>query len=176
MARSSARTKSQPVCIQACLTKSRDKLLTDAHDTLVAFNGRAFAVRFSRSAIFFISEVTLLWKKKKTNGRPSRCAIDQRVRDVVILYRILIKRRIVAKKFSPGIKIVTTCCRLLCYDLDCGAEFFGHDAAFYQNSVQLSSLTFRIWHEFLTFGSCFVCTQGCVTITRIWVLFAVKAA
>ena len=28
------------------------------------------------------------------------------------------------------------------------AEFFGHNAAFYQNS-KVSSLTFRIWHEFL---------------------------
>jgi len=42
----------------------RDKLLTDARDTLLAFNGSAFAVRFSSSAIFFISEVALLWKKK----------------------------------------------------------------------------------------------------------------
>ena len=39
---------------------ARDKLLpTRAIYTLLAFNGNAFAVRFSRSAIFFVSKVAL---------------------------------------------------------------------------------------------------------------------
>ena len=33
-----------------------------------------------------------------------------------------------------GVSIVTIHCRLLCYDLDCGAEFFGDDLASYRNS------------------------------------------
>ena len=53
----------------------------------------------------------------------------------------LIKRRIVAKKFCAGVTIVTTRCRLLCHDLDSGAEFFGDDLlAFYRNSDLLYTL------------------------------------
>ena len=52
MARPAGRTKSSPVCIQACRTESRDKLLTDACDTLLAFNG---------SAIFFIRKTLCDW-------------------------------------------------------------------------------------------------------------------
>ena len=47
----------------------------------------------------------------------------------------LIKRRTVAKKFCAGDKLVTTHCKVLCYDLiDSGAELFGDDLASYQNS------------------------------------------
>ena len=84
--------------------------------------------------------------------------------------RISIRGQIVAKKLGAGIKIVAKQSTTGCHNLDSGAEFFGHDAAFYQNSVQVSSLTFHIWHEFLTFWSCFVCSQGCVAITGVWVL------
>ena len=72
--RPSFRTKSSPVCTQACPTEWRDKLLTvvvvvvarQTADrrarciTLLEFSG--FAVRFSRSAIFFISEfLATIW-------------------------------------------------------------------------------------------------------------------
>ena len=50
---------------QACptdgATNCRPTSSTSWRDKLLAFNG--FAVRFSRNAIFFISEVALLWKK-----------------------------------------------------------------------------------------------------------------
>ena len=62
--RPSCRTNSSPVFTKACRTESRDKLLTDARNIhcLLAFNGNAFAVRFSRSAIFFIGEfLATIW-------------------------------------------------------------------------------------------------------------------
>ena len=34
-----------------------------------------------------------------------------------------------------GVNIVTTRCRLLCHDLDCGAESFGDDMASCRNSL-----------------------------------------
>ena len=33
-----------------------------------------------------------------------------------------------------GVNTVTTRCRLLCHDLDCGAEYVGDDLACYRNS------------------------------------------
>ena len=44
------------MCIQACRIESRDKLLTDAHCTLLAFNGSAFAARFSYFIIEFFGD------------------------------------------------------------------------------------------------------------------------
>ena len=38
------------------------------------------------------------------------------------------------KKFCTRVRIVTARCRLLCDDLDSGAEFFGEDLAFHRHS------------------------------------------
>ena len=63
--------------------------------------------------------------------------------DIVIIMMIIITRdrrisirgQIVAKKLCAAVKTVAKQSTTGCHDVDSGADFFGHDAAFHQNSL-----------------------------------------